>query len=75
MLSRNSKNNSDGSFDWADAVLDAGVSAGLTFFVTLGGLAITDLLKSPLGWVTAFIAAGGQFFATLSIKRGLVKKS
>lgn len=75
MLSVRGKNNSNGSFDWKDAVLDAGVSAGLTFFITLGALSVTSLLSNTEGYVAAGIAAGGQFFAILAAKRGLVKKS
>ncbi|GAJ10839.1 unnamed protein product [marine sediment metagenome] len=75
MLSRNGKNNSNGSFDWKDAVMDAGISAGLTFFTTLGALGAMHMLSSAEGYVAAGIAAGGQFFAILCMKRGLIKKS
>jgi len=74
VLSRNGKNNSDGSFDWADAVADALIMAGLTFFTTLGGLAMTDLLRNPSGWISAGVAAGAQFCAILALKRGLREK-
>jgi len=73
-LHRFGKNNPNGSFDWGDAVLDAAIMAGLTFFTTLGGLAVTDLIRSPVGWVAAGIAAASQFFLVLALKRGLVKK-
>ena len=36
MLNRKGKNNENGSFDWKDAILDAGITAGLTFFTALG---------------------------------------
>ena len=48
--------------------------AGSTFFITLGAMAVTNLLTSPNGWLAALIAAGGEFFTILAIKRGLRKK-
>jgi len=74
VLSRNGKNNPEGGFDWGDAVADAAIMAGLTFFTTLGGLAVTDLLRNPVGWISAGISAGAQFFAILALKRGLREK-
>ena len=74
VLSRNGKNNPNGSFDWGDALADAAIMAGLTFFTTLGGLAVTDLLKNPAAWLSAGIAAGAQFCAILALKRGLREK-
>lgn len=74
VMSRNGKNHHDGSFDWVDALCDASINACLTLFTTLAGLAVTDLLRSPVGWVVAIIAAGGQFFTTLAVKRGLRAK-
>lgn len=74
MLSRNGRNNSDGSFDWRDAVIDAGILSGMTFFSTLGGLAVVNLLSNPHAWVSALVAAGAQFFGVLAIKRGLRDK-
>ena len=74
MLSRNGKNNNDGSFDWADAIADAAIMAGSTFFVTLGAMHVTNLLTGPEGWLAAAIAAGAEFFIILATKRGLREK-
>lgn len=74
MLSRKGKNNSNGTFNWLDAFIDATIMALLTFFTTLGGMAVTNLLSNPVGWVSAGIAAGTEFFVILAIKRGLREK-
>lgn len=75
VLSRNGKNNEQGGFDWGDALADAGIMAGSTFFLTLAGMGVagmmTDIKSALLG---AVIAAGGQFFAILAVKRGLREK-
>ena len=73
MLERKGKNNENGSFDWRDALADAGITAGLTFFTSLGGasLFVSDPWRA-LG--TAAIAAAGQFFLFLALKRGLREK-
>lgn len=76
MLTRNGRNNDDGSFDWVNALLDAGVMAGLGFFGTLAGLGAVGLLKDPVqGLVAAGIACGFEFFAVLATKRGLRESS
>ena len=73
MLSRKGKNNSDGSFNWKDAVIDAGITAGLTFCTSLGGMAVlTPITEQAL--VAAGIAASTQFFLFLAIKRKLREK-
>jgi len=75
MLTIIGKNNANGDFDWRDALLDALISAGLTFFTTLGGIAVTQLVSNPTSTVIAAgVAAGGQFFAILAVKRGLREK-
>ena len=75
MLNRHGKNNEDGSFDWKDAAVDAGIMAGLTFFTTIGAMGATGLLDNPvLGIVSAAIAFGTEFFLILAIKRGLKEK-
>lgn len=74
VLSRSGKNEADGSFDWKDALLDAGVMGGLAFFSTMGALGVTGILENPKGWVAAFIAGGTQFFLALAVKRGLREK-
>lgn len=75
MLTIRGRNNTDGSFDWKDAIMDAGISAGLTFFTTLGALGAMQMISDAQGYIAAGIAAGGQFFAILCMKRGLIKKS
>jgi len=75
MLSRNGKNGEDGKFDWADAILDAAIMSGLTFFTTLGAMGATGLItdmKQTL--LAAIISSGTEFFAILAMKRKLVKK-
>jgi len=74
MLSIHGKNNSDGSFNWHDALIDAGILALLTFFTSLGGLSATGVV-SMREIVAAGISAATQFFMTLSLKRGLREKS
>lgn len=73
MLNRKGKNNSDGSFDWKNAVLDAGIMSGLTFCTSLGAFKFVGVptLETIVG---AIISAGGQFFLILAIKRGLREK-
>lgn len=73
MLSIHGKNHSDGSFNWKDALIDAGILALLTFFTSLGGLSATGMV-STREIVSAGIAAATQFFMTLAIKRGLREK-
>lgn len=72
MLNRHGKNNEDGSFDWKDAVIDAGIVAGLTFCTSIGGMAVvTPITETQV--VSAAVAAATQFFLFLAIKRGLRK--
>jgi len=74
VLTRMGKNNDDGSFDWSESLIDAGIMAGLTFFTSLGGLGLTGAigLREVLA---AGVAAATQFFSILAIKRGLRQKS
>ena len=73
MLERHGKNNQDGSFDWRDTLIDAGIMAGLTFFTAIGGLGATGsvALREILA---AGIAGATEFFLMLAIKRGLREK-
>ena len=76
LLKRNGKIDENGNFDWKDALCDAAISAGLTFFVTLGAITVTEIMANPtLRLITAGIAAGGQFFMVLASKRGFPKKT
>lgn len=67
------KSNDDGSFNWKDAICDAGIMAFLTFFTTLGG---TSALNIPTfeRICSAAISGATQFFLVLAIKRGLKEK-
>lgn len=69
----NGEGNVTQKFDLADAVLDAGIIAGLGFFGSLVGVSLagTDLAQACLA---AGISAGFQFFTVLALKRGLVTK-
>jgi len=73
MLTIKGQNNSDGSFDWRNAFLDAGIMAALTFFTALGGLGATGAIAGR-EVLAAGIAAATEFFLTLAIKRGLREK-
>ena len=75
VLNRAGKNNDDSSFDWEDAVIDAAIMAGSSFFMVLVGLGAVGLLENPkVALLAAGIAAGAQFFAILAIKRRLREK-
>lgn len=73
MLSRNGRNSADGTFDWRDAVCDAGIAAAVTFFSSLSGMGLAEV-NGVKALTAACVAAGAQFFAFLALKRGLVKK-
>lgn len=75
VLNRNGKNDENGSFDWEDAIIDATIMAGSSFFAVLVGLGAVGLLENlTTGILAAGLAAGAQFFAILAIKRGLREK-
>ncbi|HTY75457.1 MAG TPA: hypothetical protein VMD05_07825 [Candidatus Nanoarchaeia archaeon] len=60
-------------FDWGNALIDAVITMGITFFSALAGsVGAGDV--HPIHIVeTATIAAFSQFFVFLALKRGLVK--
>lgn len=69
-MSRTGITNSNGDFDWTDALMDAFIAAGSSFFATLTGLGVVGLLDDPnKALIAAGIAAGGSFFAWLVAKR------
>jgi hypothetical protein len=70
VLSVKGQNDSNGKFDWANAIVDAAILALFTLFTTLGGLGITGGITAR-DLLAAGIAAGIQFFAVLAAKRGL----
>ena len=59
--------------DWTDAVIDAGIYAGAAFFTALGVAVGDGVIHSIEIWIAA-IAAGGEFFGFLMLKRGLREK-
>ena len=59
-------------FDWADALCDAAIISGLTFFSTLGGSSVAGLEGLNL-LRAASVAACAQFFIFLALKRGIVR--
>lgn len=60
-------------FDWANALIDAFITSGITFFSTLGGTAIAGDINTVHILTSAAVAAASQFFVFLALKRGLVK--
>jgi len=73
MLSVYGRRNSDGSFNWKDALIDAGIMACLTFFTALGGLGATGVISSR-EILAAGIGGATEFFMVLAIKRGLKRE-
>lgn len=74
-MSRAGLTNSSGEFDWDDALIDAGIAAGVGFFATLVGLGVADLLDNPQkALLAAGIAAGAAFFGWLAMKRNITVK-
>ncbi len=71
MLTVHGHRNKDGSFNWRDALLDAGITSALTFFTALGGMGATGIV-GVREILAAGIAAGTQFFTFLALKRGLI---
>jgi hypothetical protein len=60
-------------FDWGNAIIDAIITSGITFFSTLGGTAIAGDINTIHIIESATVAAFSQFFVFLALKRGLVK--
>ena len=55
-----------------EAVVNAFIMAGLSFFSTLAGLGASGLLADPVkALVSAGVSAGLAFFTRLAIERGL----
>lgn len=73
MLTIRGNNNPDGSFDWSDALIDAGIYAGTSFFTALGAL----LSQGPLtlhGFSVVACAAAAEFLGFLVAKRKIKKE-
>lgn len=73
ILSIYGRNHEDGTFNWKDAIIDAGIMACLTFFTSLGGMSATAIITSQTV-IGSAIAGVTQFFLVLAIKRGLRKE-
>jgi hypothetical protein len=59
-------------FDWGNALIDAAITSGITFFSALGGGAVAGITDVHI-LESATVAALSQFFVFLALKRGLVK--
>jgi hypothetical protein len=71
-LTNSIANSQEQKFDWYDALTDAVIISGLTFFSTLGGGSVAGF-GAVAGLKAATIAACVQFFAFLALKRGIVQ--
>ncbi len=60
-------------FDWENALIDAAITSGITFFSALAGSIGAGDMNSIHIIETATIAAFSQFFAFLALKRGLIQ--
>jgi hypothetical protein len=65
-------NNQIQKFDWTDALVDAAIISGLTFFSTLGGGSVAGLEGLSI-FKAAAVATFAQFFIFLALKRGIVQ--
>jgi len=55
-----------------EALINAGILAGLAFFTSLGGMSVTGLIAEPeKALISAGIAGAIAFFTRLAIERGL----
>ena len=61
-------------FDWGNAVGDALILSGITFFSTLGATAYVGVIGKDV-LIAGLLAAGAQFFTVLALKRGLITKA
>jgi hypothetical protein len=73
-LSFKGRRNKHGRFDWGEAVIDAGIISGLSFFTGLGALAASGSV-SVVGGVVLLCACGAEFLSILAAKRRLIPKS
>lgn len=65
-MSRKGATNSDGKFDWSDALIDAAISGGIT------GVTSFMTTQNAQG---AILAGALAFLVWLGIKRGVVEKA
>jgi hypothetical protein len=73
-LSRNGKNKTNGDFDWRDAMIDAGITAGITATTTGLAMTSTGVIYTPQGQLTLLWTVIGEFLVFLGVKRGLREK-
>ena len=73
MLTVKGRNNHDGSFDWTDALIDAGIYAGTSFFTSLGAL-LSQGPVSLYGLEVVACAAAAEFLGFLMVKRKIRKE-
>ena len=62
-------------FDWQNALADAGIIAGLTFFTSLVGINLSGMHETVTACTAAGISAAVQFFTLLALKRGIKQSS
>lgn len=62
----------ESEFDWTNALIDAAIISGVTFFSTFGGGFVAGL-EGLSALKAAAIAACAQFFIFLALKRGIVQ--
>ena len=67
------KSDSNGSFDWVEAVIDSGILCGITFFTGVGALTANMALSTNSLTVLA-CAVGVEFLGFMAAKRGLMQK-
>jgi hypothetical protein len=70
-LSIRGRRNKQGKFDWCEAVVDAGIISGMSFFTGLGALAASNAI-SMLSLCVLLCASGGEFLSILAAKRRLI---
>jgi hypothetical protein len=58
-------------FDWENALIDATITAAVTFFSTLGGGSVAGL-EGMFAIKAAIVSALTQFFVFLALKRGIM---
>lgn len=68
-----STNETTPKFDWANAVADAAIMGGVSFFGALGGTSVVGVPTIP-ALCAAGISGLFSFFLFLAGKRGLVKQ-
>jgi hypothetical protein len=63
----------EGKFDWVNALLDAAIISGMSFFTGLGALAAGNAI-TLISIVVLISATGGEFLSILATKRKLTPK-